>query len=395
MVTQLGNRALLIGFLAATALAACGDEDRAGGGSGGAAGYGGFGGAGAFGGTGGDAGTGIGGTGGTAGTGIGGTGGDAGTGIGGTGGTGGDAGIGGTGGTGGTGGDGGIGGMAGMAGMGGAGGMAGIGGAGGAIMRGSEPTSQTASNDGPYGSASYTSGFANPVGGFSAATIYHPTSGDAPYAMVVICPGFTATQSSIAAWGPFLASHGIVTMTIDTGSTFDSVVLRSDQLIEALESLQAENSRTGSPLNGKLDMTRAGLMGWSMGGGGTWIASSKHPELRTAVSLAGHNSTAGGPTSSPNIQVPTFLCAGETDSGTLGGGMSQPMYTAIPESTPKMLYEVAGQGHNVCNTPTSNSRVTGRYILSWQKVFLEGDDRYRQFLLQMPSGTSDFRTNFQ
>ena len=75
--------------------------------------------------------------------------------------------------------------------------------------------------------------------------------------------------------------------------------------------------------------------------------------------------------------------------------MSQPMYTAIPESTPKMLYEVAGQGHNVCNTPTSNSRVTGRYILSWQKVFLEGDDRYRQFLLQMPSGTSDFRTNFQ
>jgi hypothetical protein len=34
-----------------------------------------------------------------------------------------------------------------------------------------------------------------------------------------------------------------------------------------------------------------------------------------------------------------------------------------------------------------------KYGLSWLKVFLEGDERYRQFLLETPSRESDFRDN--
>jgi hypothetical protein len=37
----------------------------------------------------------------------------------------------------------------------------------------------------------------------------------------------------------------------------------------------------------------------------------------------------------------------------------------------------------------------GRYGLSWMKVFLQGDERYRQFLQQMPSGTTDFASNVE
>jgi hypothetical protein len=32
-----------------------------------------------------------------------------------------------------------------------------------------------------------------------------------------------------------------------------------------------------------------------------------------------------------------------------------------------------------------------RYGRSWLEVFLEGDERYRQFLLETPSRESDFR----
>ncbi len=67
--------------------------------------------------------------------------------------------------------------------------------------------------------------------------------------------------------------------------------------------------------------------------------------------------------------------------------------TAIPEATPKLIYEVQGGDHNVCNTPSSVSGAVGRYGLSWQKVFLEGDERYRKFLTQAAPQASDFRSN--
>jgi dienelactone hydrolase len=263
------------------------------------------------------------------------------------------------------------------------------------IMRGPDPTTASASTQGPYTVKTYTSGFKDEPN-FAAATIYYPTDADAPFAAVAICPGFTATQSSINTWGPFLASHGIVVMTIDTNSTTDSVVQRSTALLDALDSLKAENDRSGGPLMGKVDTSRMGLMGWSMGGGGTWIDANTHPELKTAITMAGHIITAPGGTGAiTTISVPTLMFAGQDDSAILGGGMSQPIYTQIPDSVPKMLYEVAGAGHDVANSPANNVKNIGLYGLSWQKVFLEGDTRYRQFLLVKGPNASDFRTNLK
>jgi hypothetical protein len=41
---------------------------------------------------------------------------------------------------------------------------------------------------------------------------------------------------------------------------------------------------------------------------------------------------------------------------------------------------VQGSSHNVANSPSNHDGVIGRYGLSWLKVLLEDDDRYRQFL---------------
>jgi dienelactone hydrolase len=259
--------------------------------------------------------------------------------------------------------------------------------------RGADPTDTSVMANGPYTPKSYTSGFKDGTS-FGAATIYYPT-GDAapPFAGVVICPGFTAVQSSIGAWGPFLASNGIVTMTIDTNTTGDSVVQRVDALMDALGSLKAENTRADSPLNGKLSADRFGLMGWSMGGGGTWIAAAKHPELKTAISLAGHILTAGGAPAAQGLAIPTFMFAGGTDSPILGGGnQSQDVYAIIPETVPKMLYQIATAGHDVGNSPKNSGGVVGKYGLSFQKVFLEKDERYRKFLLTPGPGNNDWKS---
>ena len=54
----------------------------------------------------------------------------------------------------------------------------------------------------------------------------------------------------------------------------------------------------------------------------------------------------------------------------------------IPESTPKLLYVFALLGHFDGGTPTAGGRAAGRYVMAWEKTFLEGDDRYRKFLTQ-------------
>jgi dienelactone hydrolase len=377
------GRSLVLAALCSALLSIAGCSDGGGDGMGGAGGVAGLGGTGAVGGSAGASGIGGGGAGGAAGM-VGGVGGM----IGGVGGGGvGGGGVGGmTGGVGGGGvGGGGVGGM--MAGTGG------MGGTGGAIMRGEAPTMDSATADGPYTVDSYTSGFRAPMN-FAGGTIWHPTGADAPFGAIAICPGFLSPESSIAEWGPFLASHGIVVMTIETTTTGDQVADRAPALMDALAIIKEENSRSGSPLTGQIDVDRLGLMGWSMGGGATWINISEHPELKAAVSLCGHYATyPGGSTFASSITVPILMLAGSADNGILGGGMSQPIYDLVPETTDKMLFEMAGGDHYVANTPGGNGGAFGRYGLSWYKVFLEGDERYRQFLTMEGPNASDFRTN--
>jgi dienelactone hydrolase len=260
----------------------------------------------------------------------------------------------------------------------------------GPIMRGNDPTSASASAKGPYQVMTYTSGF--PVNLYGGGTIHYPTDATPPFGAVAVCPGFVAAQESIQSWGPFLASHGIVTITIDTLTPLDVVDQRADELMDALASIKSENMRSGGPLFNKIDTARMGVMGWSMGGGGTWLAAAMHPELRSAVSFAGHIATALNQDVT-TTKVPTLLLAGSADTLILGGGMSQPVYDEIPESTPKMVWEVNGAGHDVANSPSNSAGAIGRYGLSWQKVFLEGDVRYRKFLLEMAPNASYFKTN--
>jgi dienelactone hydrolase len=230
---------------------------------------------------------------------------------------------------------------------------------------------------------------------FGGGTVFFPTDAPPPFSAFVMCPGFTARQSSIREWGPFFASHGIVIMTIDTRSTRDPVASRDDQLLAALDDLRAENARPGSPLAGSLDVNRVGVSGWSMGGGGSWLAGRVTPGLKSVLTLAGHHRTAGGASAvAQGLSIPTLMFAGSADPATLGGGnQSQQVFDIIGDDVPKMLFEVRGAGHFVWGTPRTNGGAVGRYALSWQKVFLDGDERFLEFLLEEGPNASDFRSN--
>jgi dienelactone hydrolase len=160
--------------------------------------------------------------------------------------------------------------------------------------------------------------------------------------------------------------------------------------------LKAENERSDSPLHTKLHASRFGLMGWSMGGGASLLNGAMHPEYKSLVTVAEHLATAPGMDAPlKDLKVPVLMFAGTADTAILGLNMSQPAYETIPESTTKMMYEVKDADHFFFNTPTSLKGVVGKYGLAWQKVFLEGDERYRKFLLEKGPNASDFRTNLE
>jgi dienelactone hydrolase len=178
----------------------------------------------------------------------------------------------------------------------------------------------------------------------------------------------------MAPWGPFYASHGIVTI-ITTTLGADVPDIRATKLLAAVESLKAENTRNGSMLFGKMS-TRYGTSGYSMGGGGTTIASGRNASLKTSVGLAAWGPNGAG------VQVPTLLLCGSSDT-VAPCSQSQGAYTAIPAGTSKMMVTIAGATHFNWFGPTqAGAGTSGETALAFQKVFLEGDERWRPILRQ-------------
>jgi pimeloyl-ACP methyl ester carboxylesterase len=221
----------------------------------------------------------------------------------------------------------------------------------------------------------------------STGTIVYPTDAEPPFAGIAICPGFLNTGPEMAAWGPFYASWGIVTVVTNTGAA-DIPDIRAALLLGAIDELKKLNTDSKSPLSGKLS-GRYGTSGYSMGGGGTTIAASQTASLNSSIGLAAWGGSGNG------TKVPTLLLCGDADT-VAPCNMSTPVYSAIPMETPKMLIVVPGATHFNWFGPTDTSgQLSGKYALAFQKVYLEGDTRWKALLTQKPSGGGSMMTNIQ
>lgn len=247
------------------------------------------------------------------------------------------------------------------------------------------------SDNGPYRYSSYSMPLASTPGG---ATVYYPTNAEPPFSLLVFTPPYTGRQYMFRAWGPFFASHGIVLVTMDTRTTLDSVVSRASQQKTVLNAMKSENTRLGSPLNGKLATSRVGAVGWSMGGGASWINSADYDGLASAMSLAGHYLTATDRNARGyGTNCPTIIFSAALDTATLGGGgQSSTVFRNIPQGIPKLHYEVSTAGHFSWGTPTQASDYVAELALAFQKTFLDGDLRWADYLTRPPLNVSIFQT---
>lgn len=232
--------------------------------------------------------------------------------------------------------------------------------------------------------------------GYGGGTIYHPTNVTGPFGAIAISPGYTASQSTMSWWGERLASHGFVVITIDTNSTSDQPSARATQLMAALRQLVTFSNTSSHPIYRKVDPNRLGVMGHSMGGGGSLIAARDNPSLKAAIPLAPWNSS----TNFSGVQVPTLVVACESDSIASVAAHASPFYNNIPASTDKAYMEINNASHMCPITGNSYTRILGKYSISWMKRFLDNDTRYSPFLCGAPhqsdlAGTtvSEYREN--
>ncbi|WP_424186913.1 dienelactone hydrolase family protein [Actinokineospora sp. G85] len=252
-------------------------------------------------------------------------------------------------------------------------------------QRGPDPT--VSSIEAPTGSFAVSTSSVSRLAadGFGGGTIYYPTStAQGTFGAVAISPGFTALESSISWLGRRLASQGFVVFTIDTLSTVDQPDSRGRQLLAALDHLTTRSSVTN-----RVDSTRLGVIGHSMGGGGTLEAARSRPSLQAAIPLTGWNLTKNW----SSLRVPTLVVGAQSDTVAPVSGHSIPFYNSLPSTLDRAYLELRGASHFAPNT--SNTTIA-KYTISWLKRFIDNDTRYEQFLCPLPSTNSDisdFRGN--
>lgn len=224
------------------------------------------------------------------------------------------------------------------------------------------------------------------VSGFGGGTIYYPTGTTGTMAAVVVIPGFVSAESSIDWWGPKLASYGFVVMTIDTNSGFDQPGSRATQINNALDYLIDQNTRSGSPVRGMIDTDRLGVIGWSMGGGGT-IRVASQGRIKAAIPLAPWDTTSYY---ARRAQAPTLIFACESDVIAPVFQHASPFYNALPSGDDKAFVEINGGSHYCGNGGSIYNDVLSRFGVSWMKLHLDEDNRYKQFLCG-PNHTADYQ----
>lgn len=244
--------------------------------------------------------------------------------------------------------------------------------------------------------------------------IYFPIDGDVsvelPLKSIIFTPGFGSGSTSMASWAQYFASYGFLAMIIGPNDEInDSHGMRAEGLIDAIETIKQENDRLDSPLYELIDPMNFIVAGYSMGGGASQIALTlDHPHVESIVSGIALNPTILiedcdlCPNSDYCIclvpemlvhDIPTFIVAGQFELNELSdyeGLLGQDIYDNTPETTTKMLFEVAGGGHG-----SSYESEAIEKALQWAQFYLMNDSEICETLIDEPNSASEFLTNLE
>lgn len=224
----------------------------------------------------------------------------------------------------------------------------------------------------------------------------------APFPVVVLSPGFTLATSYFNNYAQRLASYGIITVMQKVANEVSHATYRDDT-IALIDWLEKPTGPNGGSVRGRLDTTKLGLVGHSLGGTISLLVAASDPRVKAVFGLDPVDSNsvpARGEVGKIKLPpgVPLFY-VGETISK--GGGMpcapADRNYEVLfaASSSPAVALLVAGAAHNdfidlcglactICPGGTApkdrTNRLGVRYVTAYFLRHLRGDLRAETYL---------------
>jgi len=205
------------------------------------------------------------------------------------------------------------------------------------------------------------------------STLYTPSGGGAQKGGGLLIPPFLVNNSALLPQAQLYASNGFIVLSLNARTTADFPSSRAAQGRAALNVLKQQNG---------VDSSRIGVGGYSMGGGATMEVISSDPTIKAGVPQVPWDIGR----TFPNDRVPVMILGGSADTVAPPAQHASIFYSSVPASTPKGIGIVSGASHFIPSTPTPGMN---QLAISWMKLFVDGDTRYRQFITN-PGGMSRF-----
>jgi dienelactone hydrolase len=263
---------------------------------------------------------------------------------------------------------------------------------------------------GPYQFSSYneSNGLASSES-YLSSTVFYPINNDSLLASIVIVPGAFSSETTIHSWASYYASYGYIAMTIGINDFFnDDCNDLANSLLDGIEVLKQENNRLGSPILNRVDINNFATSGWSIGGGAAQYAATLDSSLKAIIALnPGLAIQDYQNCTDPNYEyyclvpehlnhsTPVLIISSEGDIENPTDIDAAIHYSYTPNSTDKMLFELANGNHSTGLNPYAGSEDLGNTVLKWLDYHLLNDISSCNLLLNQPNSAVQFYTNLE
>lgn len=223
---------------------------------------------------------------------------------------------------------------------------------------------------GPYRVQQSSDGLNN--NGYASATLYWPEDGpDEAGPALSLVPGYSNSKEDVVWMAEHFASHGYVVLAFTPTSSYSGdagVWARGHE--GALASLQAQSQNATSPIAGRVDPERLGVVGFSMGGAGAILAANANPEVKTMVALCAYRPQ------NISSQASSLLITGTADTVAEPGAIEQ-AYTASSAPAAKALLNIDGLAHSDILRSTRYRTALSKYMTAYLGLNLAGKSGYK------------------
>jgi predicted dienelactone hydrolase len=200
---------------------------------------------------------------------------------------------------------------------------------------------------------------------------------------VTFTGGITNVKEQVAWLADHVVTYGFVLIVMTpTNNMSVTTDVWKNAMLGGLDMLESENNRPSSPIYNLVDTNRLGIMGFSMGGGGTLkAANAVGSRIKTALSLAPHEDPVD-PSMYTNISVPTVVTTGTNDSICPRDSVKA-IFDCLPDDLERLFVNFTDAHHvdwmDLLGDATTHDRFK-TFVVAWLKYYLEGDPSYETYL---------------